>query len=81
MEDDGWMLDEATADYDPFAEYVQLSEDVMDGLLAWITIGIDVNSNHDSNLTAAAHYYSGGGVDATSDNWGGGGGGGAPPAK
>lgn len=83
MEDDGWMLDEATADYDPFAEYVQLTENVNDGLLAWITIGLDLSSNHDANLTAAAHYYAGGGEDAASDNWGGGGfgGGSGPPSE
>ncbi|KAI0125607.1 Intradiol ring-cleavage dioxygenase [Xylariales sp. AK1849] len=61
MEDDGWALDEATTDYDPFVEYVQLSDDVNDGLLAWITIGLDQGSDHTSNLTAAAHYYEGGG--------------------
>lgn len=79
LEDDGWELDEATPDYDPFVEYVQLSDDVMDGLLGWITIGLDLTADHDANLTAAAHYYSGGGVDASSDNWGGSGG--AGPSK
>lgn len=61
-ETDGWMLDEATTDYDPYAEYVQLSEDLQDGLLAWITVVVDLSSNHTANLTAAAHYYAGGGV-------------------
>lgn len=61
-EDDGWMLEEATTDYDPFVEYVQLSDDLQDGLLAWITIALDLSSNHTSNLTAAAHYYGTGGV-------------------
>lgn len=79
MEDDGWELDEATADYDPFVEYVQLSEDINDGLLGWITIGLDLSSNHTANLTAAAHYYAGGGEDA-GGGFGGGGGGGFPPA-
>lgn len=59
---DGWMLEEATTDYDPFVEYVQLTDDLQDGLLAWITIALDLSSNHTSNLTAAAHYYSTGGV-------------------
>lgn len=59
---DGWMLEEATADYDPFVEYVQLTNDVEDGLLAWITIALDLSSNHDTNLTAAAHLYETGGV-------------------
>lgn len=59
---DGWMLEEATAEYDPFVEYVQLSEDIEDGLLAWITVALDLSSDHSSNLTAAAHYYETGGV-------------------
>lgn len=61
-EDDGWMLEEATTDYDPFVEYVQLSDDLEDGLLAWITVALDLSSDHSSNLTAAAHYYATGGV-------------------
>lgn len=59
---DGWMLEEATTDYDPFVDYVQLSDDLQDGLLAWITIAVDLSSNHTANLTAAAHYYATGGV-------------------
>lgn len=59
---DGWMLEEATADYDPFVEYVQLTDDIEDGLLAWITVALDLSSVHDTNLTAAAHLYETGGV-------------------
>jgi hypothetical protein len=58
---DGWMLEEATTDYDPFVEYVQLSDNLEDGLLAWITVALDLSSDHSANLTAAAHYYSTGG--------------------
>lgn len=59
---DGWMLEEATTDYDPFVEYVQLTDNLQDGLLAWITVALDLSSDHSTNLTAAAHYYSTGGV-------------------
>lgn len=59
---DGWMLEEATTGYDPFVEYVQLSDNLEDGLLAWITVAVDLNSNHSANLTAAAHFYETGGV-------------------
>jgi hypothetical protein len=38
------MLEEATADYNPFVEYVQLSDDLSDGLLAWITIAVDLTA-------------------------------------
>lgn len=59
---DGWALEEATTDYDPFMEYVQLSDDLADGLLAWITVAVDLSSDHSSNLTAAAWRYEEGGV-------------------
>lgn len=59
---DGWMLEEATDDYDPYVEYVQLGADLQDGLLAWITVAVDLSSDHSSNRTAAASYYEGGGV-------------------
>ncbi|KAH8657750.1 Intradiol ring-cleavage dioxygenase [Xylariales sp. PMI_506] len=59
---DGWMLEEATSDYDPYVEYVQLGSDLEDGLLAWITVALDLSSDHSANLTAAASYYEGGGV-------------------
>lgn len=59
---DGWMLEEATTGYDPFVEYVQLTDRVEYGQLAWITIALDLSSNHGANLTAAAHYYTTGGV-------------------
>lgn len=61
---DGWMLEEATTDYDPFVEYVQLSDNLEDGLLAWITVALDLSSDHSANVTgsAASHYYATGGV-------------------
>jgi hypothetical protein len=86
---DGWALEEATSDYDPYAEYVQLGSDLSDGLLTWITVAIDLSSNHSANLTAAAHYYAEGGVTdgsggkgppPSNPNSGGGPPGGGPPA-
>lgn len=62
-EEDGWMLEEATTDYNPFVEYVQLSDDLQDGLLAWITVALDLSSDHSTNLTAAAHHYETGSVE------------------
>lgn len=67
---DGWMLEEASADYDPFVEYVQLTDDLEDGLLAWITIALDLSSDHSTNLTAAAHLYETGGVGVESSGKG-----------
>lgn len=60
-EQDGWMLEEATVDYDPFVEYVQLTEDLADGLLAWITIAVNTSANHSDLYQPAAHYYADGG--------------------
>ncbi|OIW23853.1 aromatic compound dioxygenase [Coniochaeta ligniaria NRRL 30616] len=53
--------DEATADYDPFVSYVKLSDDADDGLLMWITIGVNVTADYDDLASAAAHYYKEGG--------------------
>lgn len=63
-EQDGWMLEEATTDYDPFVEYVQLTDDISDGLLAWITIAVNTSANYADEYVdnAAAHYYATGGV-------------------
>lgn len=59
---DGWMLEEATDNYDPFVQYVQLTDNLEDGLLAWITVALDLSSDHGTNLTAHAHLYETGGV-------------------
>ncbi|KAB5578825.1 Intradiol ring-cleavage dioxygenase [Coniochaeta sp. 2T2.1] len=53
--------DEATADYDPFVSYVKLSDDANDGLLMWITIGVNTTADYDDLAMAAAHYYREGG--------------------
>ncbi|GKT47086.1 uncharacterized protein ColSpa_07267 [Colletotrichum spaethianum] len=68
---DSIAADEATAAYDPFLKYVRLGDDLNDGLLMWITIGINTTANYNDNVSAAAHYYEGGGVDQS--------GGGGPP--
>ncbi|KAF4776175.1 hypothetical protein HER10_EVM0004110 [Colletotrichum scovillei] len=73
---DGIAAGEATALYDPFLKYVRLGEDLNDGLLMWITIGIDTTADYSDEVRAAAHYYEGGGVDQSS---GGDGPGGPPP--
>jgi len=61
--EDGIAADEATAEYDPFLKYVRLGEDLNDGLLMWITIGINTTADHNDEVSAAAHYHEGGGVD------------------
>lgn len=65
------MLEEATTDYDPFVEYVQLTDDISDGLLAWITVGINGSVDNSDEYDAAAHYYATGGEVVSSSGMGG----------
>ena len=55
----------ATPDYDPFLDYVMLSDDSNDGLLMWATIGIDGAADHNAQAAPAATYRKGGGVAAS----------------
>ncbi|KAK2755445.1 putative extracellular dioxygenase [Colletotrichum kahawae] len=72
---------EATDDYDPFVQYVLLGDDISQGVLAWITVGINTTADYSSSASAAAHYYAGGGVDTSSGNSGGGPGGAGGPGN
>jgi hypothetical protein len=45
---------------DPFVEWVQLGEDITDGIMAWISIGIDPSV--DDEVEAAATIFESGGV-------------------
>ncbi|KAI1855796.1 hypothetical protein JX265_012241 [Neoarthrinium moseri] len=76
--DDGIAADEATADYDPYVDFVYLGDTIADGLLGFITVGLDTTANYTDNYTPAAHYLEGGGVDTGNS---GGGPPGAPPAR
>ncbi|KAK1473301.1 hypothetical protein CTAM01_16138 [Colletotrichum tamarilloi] len=78
---DSIAFGEATADYDPFVQYVLLGDDISEGVLAWITVGYNTTADYSSSASAAAHYYADGGVDTSSGNGGGGpGGAGGPPS-
>ncbi|KAI0126508.1 Intradiol ring-cleavage dioxygenase [Xylariales sp. AK1849] len=58
--DDGIAAGQATAEYDPFVDYILLGDDLADGLLAFITIGVDTTADYTSSYTPAAHYQEGG---------------------
>lgn len=74
--DDDILASEA-ADMDPFVEYVLVNpDDIAEGVLAWISIGIDPTA--DDEITSAATYYKDGGV-ANENSGMGGGPGGSPP--
>jgi protocatechuate 3,4-dioxygenase beta subunit len=55
--------DHATEDYDPFMKYVYLGDAAGDGLLPWITVGIDKTANYNRNVSVASHWHPNGGTD------------------
>lgn len=63
-EDDMWTPDSATAEYDPFPEYLYLGSDITDGLIMWISIGVDMSANYTSSATNAAYLAADGGHDS-----------------
>jgi len=73
--DDSILSEEAAEDFDPFFEYVLLGDDVSEGVLAWVSIGVDMTQAE--TITPAGKYTSAGGVmtDSTSTTTGGNGGG------
>ncbi|KAI0490987.1 aromatic compound dioxygenase [Xylaria cf. heliscus] len=72
---DDMLIDETLATGDSIMEYVLLGDSVSDGILAWISFG--VNTTYARTASAAATYYADGGV--ANDSGVGGGPGGAPP--
>ncbi|KAI5790299.1 extracellular dioxygenase [Geopyxis carbonaria] len=63
--DDMWAIvadegDDSKSDFDPFVEYALLGENVEDGLLAWISIGVDPTA--DNTVEQAATLTEDGGV-------------------
>ncbi|RLN71407.1 hypothetical protein BBJ29_005015 [Phytophthora kernoviae] len=75
--DDTILSEEAAEDFDPMMEYVLLGDTVEDGVLAWISVGVDMTRAQ--TITAAGTYTADGGVmaDSTSTMTGGGMGGGS----
>lgn len=53
---DGIAPDQATPEYDPFLKYVILGDKLEDGLLMWITIGLDLEADYSGQVQAAAHF-------------------------
>ncbi|TKA22554.1 hypothetical protein B0A50_08124 [Salinomyces thailandicus] len=79
-DDDMWSVVQADTYYDPFAEFIYLGDDVSEGLLAWVQIGVNVSANYidDDYYAVAANLYADGGHVSSNalGNMGGGGGGG-----
>lgn len=53
------FLDQEAETTDPFVHYTQLTDDIADGILAWISVGIDPTS--DQKISSAATFYDSGG--------------------
>lgn len=73
LNSDDSILSQEAESMDPLVEYVLLGETVEEGILAWISLGIDPAA--DNTITSAATYYAQGGVE--NQNAGGGMGGGS----
>lgn len=63
-EDRVFSTETATEGSDPVIQYIMLGDDVSDGLLGWISIGVDMGNNLTN--TPDAEYYRTGGVMETS---------------
>lgn len=55
-EDDGLVAEQAQNHYDPFVDYVFLGRSIQDGILAWISIGLDAKANHNDDAIPAGKY-------------------------
>ncbi|KAJ5990480.1 hypothetical protein N7522_010687 [Penicillium canescens] len=53
---------------DPFFEYAYLGDSIEDGILAWVTMGVNVSASHDSDASYAARLTASGGVSSGSSN-------------
>jgi protocatechuate 3,4-dioxygenase beta subunit len=56
------IADAASPDYDPFVNWIMLSDDANDGLLMYMTLAINASADLDTFAWPAAHYRKGGGV-------------------
>ncbi|KAK5113588.1 hypothetical protein LTR85_010817 [Meristemomyces frigidus] len=76
--DDMWSIVQADTYYDPLAEFIYLGDDISDGLLAWVQIGVNTPANYidDSYYAVAAEYLADGGHENEGSSAIGGGGGG-----
>ncbi|KAM7211685.1 Intradiol ring-cleavage dioxygenase [Rhypophila decipiens] len=55
-EDDGLAAAQASEGYDPFLRYVLLGEKLEDGLLMWISVGVDLEADYSSRVFVAETF-------------------------
>ncbi|KAH6646940.1 Intradiol ring-cleavage dioxygenase [Truncatella angustata] len=59
----------ATAEYDPFIDYIVLGSDISSGLFAWAELGLNTSSNWDFYAPYASIWKPDGGVDNPNFNF------------
>ncbi|CAD6442386.1 95c11c3a-75a2-4e76-b0d9-60b73cbb9c01 [Sclerotinia trifoliorum] len=67
---DTYSVIQAESDFDPFLEFMYLSDDITDGLLAWIQIGINTTADwsNDTYYSVAAKLQADGGHPGSTGN-------------
>lgn len=65
-DEDMWAPAQASAKYDPIPDYAWLGSDITDGLLMWISVGIDTSADY--TVSAAGAWTANGGVASSSTN-------------
>jgi hypothetical protein len=69
--DDFWIAPSATPESDPFLEYVLLGERIEDGILAWMSIGVNASADWSALGGPASNWAADGGHDNPGGGWGG----------
>ncbi|KAF6819633.1 GPI anchored protein [Colletotrichum musicola] len=73
--EDMWSVLQADASYDPFPQFVYLSDDLQDGIFAWIQIGVNASADYtDDEYYNIAGYIDADGGHASESSFTGGGG-------
>ena len=68
---DMWAPTAASADYDPFPEYFMLGDSLSDGVLFWISIGINTTANYTelTDIDIASFWTENDGVNNDADQF------------
>lgn len=61
-EADTWAPNQADEDSDPYINYMYLTDDITDGLLTWLQIGIDVTADVTASESAEGRLQADGTV-------------------
>ena len=68
-DEDMWAPVAASAEFDPFVKYVMLGDRIENGLLAWITAGVDLSADYNDQAFVASFWTDAGGVCNVKDGF------------